>query len=353
MQKIWRFYGVVWAVILLIYGSAIAYGDLASGRFEVLQVLRSTLVSIGSAPFLLLPLWSLTGRLEARRLGAISLFAIHSLGAVVFSGVWHALQYVLTGVFISWATANSWAGNFYLFQFIWGLLMYGSVAAAFHATRALEQVRLQAIAQVRSESLLVRAELTALRNKLNPHFLFNTLHSVIALVRKDQKQAEATLLQFSDMLRYVLETEKSGEDVVTLADELNFVRNYLNLEALRLGNRLTVDWQVEEVALRICVPALSIQPIVENSIKHAFNPRTEPGTLSVHAALSADKRSLNVTVSDNGPGCDDKRVDQRSGLGVSTVRRRLELEYGGHASLVITTAPGQGFSAALTFPTTS
>ena len=201
-----------------------------------------------------------------------------------------------------------------------------------------------------AQTLLARTELAALRNKLNPHFLFNTLHSIIALTRKDAPRAEGALLMFSDMLRYVLDTEKAGLDQVPLQQELDFTRDYLALEALRLGPRLTVQWQVDEAALSVAVPALSVQPVVENSIQHAFNPRSAPGVLRISVRLDALAHTLHIDIQDDGPGCTPDALAAAQGLGIKTVARRLLLQHGDRASLRIVTQPGAGFSAHFTLP---
>jgi LytS/YehU family sensor histidine kinase len=216
-----------------------------------------------------------------------------------------------------------------------------------------ERAKAESAASAQAQALLARTELAALRNKLNPHFLFNTLHSIIALTRKDSVAAEKALLMFSDMLRYVLDTEKAGEDHVPLGEELDFARDYLNLEALRLGHRLTLVWQIDESLLHHAVPALSIQPLVENSIKHAFNPRSAPGRLEIIARRDAATQSLIVTVRDDGPGCSPEALASAQGLGLKTVARRLQLEHGERASLRTESAPGAGFAVHLHWPLTS
>jgi LytS/YehU family sensor histidine kinase len=198
----------------------------------------------------------------------------------------------------------------------------------------------------------VTTELNALRNKLNPHFLFNTLHSIIALTRKDPDAAETALFQFSDMLRYVLDAEKNG-DRVTLEAELGFVRDYLELESLRLGTRLKIDWELDEDAARHSLPALSLQPLVENSIKHAFNPHSRPGRLLIRTHVDAAAGKLAMTVGDDGPGADPGAVRGSNGLGIRTVERRLQLEYGPASGLDIETAPGEGFVVTMSIPLAS
>jgi LytS/YehU family sensor histidine kinase len=216
--------------------------------------------------------------------------------------------------------------------------------------RANAARRRQEVATQQAHALLVATELNALRSKLNPHFLFNTLHSIIALTRKDPNAAETALFQFSDMLRYVLDTEKTGNDRVTLDDELRFVRDYLELESLRLGARLHVDWELDDAASSHLLPALSLQPLVENSIKHAFNPHSRPGRLLIRTRLDAHTGRLVLSVGDDGPGADIGRVRASNGLGLRTVERRLQLEYGTEEGLAIDTAPGAGFVVTMAIP---
>jgi LytS/YehU family sensor histidine kinase len=230
------------------------------------------------------------------------------------------------------------------------MMTYGVIATTFHMLRMSHARQRQAIAIQQAHTLLIASELNALRNKLNPHFLFNTLHSIIALTRKNPEAAEAALFQFSDMLRYVLDTEKSGSDRVTLEDELRFVRDYLELESLRLGPRLKIDWELDDQASHIALPALSLQPLVENSIKHAFNPHSRPGRLHIRTRLDGQAGVLAMTVGDDGPGAEPDAVRQSNGLGIRTVERRLQLEYGARGALAIETAPGAGFVVTMSIP---
>jgi LytS/YehU family sensor histidine kinase len=112
-----------------------------------------------------------------------------------------------------------------------------------------------------------------------------------------------------------------------------------------------VRWQLDEAALAHSVPALSIQPLVENSIKHAFNPRSAPGVLTIRVQLDRAAQRLQVSVSDNGPGSAPDVLETGSGLGLKTVSRRLALEFGAASGLRIDTRPGAGFSAAFSLPT--
>ena len=144
----------------------------------------------------------------------------------------------------------------------------------------------------RLETQLAHAQLDALKMQLNPHFLFNTLNSVTVLTRKDPRLAEQALLQFAGMLRYVLSVKRDATERVPLEDEMQFVRDYLSLEAQRLGNRLQVDWDVDEATLADPVPPLTLQPLVENAIAHGVAPRVQGGRVSIRSARSGARTDV-------------------------------------------------------------
>ncbi len=351
MRRFWLLYAAGWVPLVLFYAVATQGDAVFKGEVQIVAALVDAAWSLGTAPLLLALVWPLTGWLDKRRSRPLFAVATHTLGAVLFAITWHAITFAIATFVYSADDARRIAQSWFLWRAMWGLMMYAVVAGVFHAVRAVDAARAQAIATAQAETLLMRSELVALRNKLNPHFLFNTLHSIIALTRKDAKAAETALLKFSDMLRYVLETEKSGVDMVTLADELQFVRDYLDLESLRLGDRLSIHWQIDDAANQHLVPALSVQPLVENSIKHAFNPRSQRGNLTINAHLNSQTHRLDIAVIDDGPGCEQSSVSQSTGLGVRTVARRLKLEYGEHASFNIHTASGAGFRVQMLIPT--
>lgn len=350
MRRFWLLYAAGWVPLILFYAAATQGNAVFKGELQILDALFGAAWSLGPAPLLLALVWPFTGWLDKRNSGPLPAVMFHTLGAVLFVVIWHAIIFVIATYAFSPESARQAAQSFFVWQAMWGLMLYAVVAGVFHAVRAVDAARKQAIATAQAETLLTRSELVALRNKLNPHFLFNTLHSIIALTRKDAKAAETALLKFSDMLRYVLETEKSGVDMVTLADELQFVRDYLDLEALRLGERLSIDWQIDTAAESHLVPALSVQPLVENSIKHAFNPRSQRGNLTISARLDAGGQQIDIAVTDDGPGCNEETMSQSSGLGVRTVERRLKLEYGDRAAFNIRTSPGAGFRVHMLIP---
>jgi hypothetical protein len=345
-----RAYLIGWIPLFIVYLIANETdGDLSRG-LNLPSALLGTARNLGPAFVWLMPVWAYTGWMEGRGFSVTRTLLNHAAAAVLFAVAWHASSYLLIWGAYGLASAERARSRWFIWQGMWGMMMYWAVAGGFTAYRAVVRARSEAVASAQAQALLMRSELAALRNKLNPHFLFNTLHSIIALTRKDAARAESALLMFSDMLRFVLDTEKTGLDQVPLQQELDFTRDYLALEALRLGDRLTVVWDVDDDVRGHAVPALSVQPLVENSIKHAFNPRSAPGTLRIAARLDAASRTVQVTLSDDGPGCRPEALDASPGLGIRTVARRLALQHGPRASLRVDTQPGAGFRAELSIP---
>jgi signal transduction histidine kinase len=341
--RMWRMYACGWVIYLLLLAFATQLDNLRYGRVDW----RSASDILWSAPqgLVLSLVWPLSGWLERRKLPPVAMFLAHAAGALIYGFMSYAMLWLMLGL------------EQPLIRYVWPtlycMMTYVVICAVFHMVRGNAAARRQAAAIQQAHGLLVASELNALRSKLNPHFLFNTLHSIIALTRKRPDAAETALFQFSDMLRYVLDTEKSGSDRVTLDDELRFTRDYLALESLRLGGRLNVEWQLDDDASGHPLPALSLQPLVENSIKHAFNPHSRPGVLRIRTRIEDGGKALALTVGDDGPGADPDAVRRSNGLGIRTVERRLQLEYGARGRLAIDTAPGAGFVVTMSIPLTA
>jgi signal transduction histidine kinase len=184
---------------------------------------------------------------------------------------------------------------------------------------------------VRAESLAHQARLQALRYQLNPHFLFNTLNAISTLV-VDKRNAEAgkMIARLSDFLRMTLDRPDAEE--VPLADEIEFVRRYLEIEQVRFGERLAVTIDVDDDAWTARVPALVLQPLVENAIRHAVAPREVGGRITIEAR-AVDGR-LHLAVADDGPGLNGNGNGnglprtQCRGIGLSNTRERLAQLYG-------------------------
>ena len=181
---------------------------------------------------------------------------------------------------------------------------------------------------------LTEAQLGALRMQLQPHFLFNSLNAVMALVRdQETERADRALMLLSDVLRTTL--RHGTRPSVPLSDEMTFVRNYLEIETLRFGNRLRVCYSIPDDLAEAQVPAFILQPLVENALRHGVMDLPDGGTLQI----AAEKRGkvLGLSVVDDGVGLSPEWESRaRRGVGIMNVRARLEHMYGSAASLAIT-----------------
>jgi sensor histidine kinase YesM len=315
--------------------------------------LLSALVSSFShwlMPAILSPvIWRWTARVPWPTKTPVRFTVLHLVSAAVFTSVWFSFDFLMISWAIGLTAALALVKTFQGFQLIDGAFFYFMIAAASYVVRVATRLRAEEARAAQAEALQMRAELSALRGQLNPHFLFNTLHTLTALVRRDPATAESALERFGDMLRYVLDVKRSQREDVTLGDELDFVRTYLTLEHLRLGDRLRVTESIDPDALEMVLPSLTLQPLVENAIKYGIAPRAAGGTLAIRAAFTPDG-ALDLEVADDGPGAHPGIMESPKGVGLRAVRQRIETRYAGRGAFNVVTAPGQGFVVRVTLP---
>jgi signal transduction histidine kinase len=179
------------------------------------------------------------------------------------------------------------------------------------------------------------AQLASLESRVNPHFFFNTLNSIAALTREDAARAERMTTQLASLMRSSL--DQSATPLVPLDQEIQNVRDYLEIEHVRFGDRLRYDIHVDESAGRAVVPRLALQTLVENSVKYAVSPRRAGASVTVTAARSNGR--LRIAVLDDGPGFDEAKIPD--GHGLALIRGRLDMLYGKDATLSISAAHGR------------
>ena len=195
------------------------------------------------------------------------------------------------------------------------------------------------------ETRLVEARLEALQSQMQPHFLFNTLHTIASLIREDAATAERMVLALSDLLRTIL--ERSTVAAVTLEEELAVLRTYLEIQRVRFQDRLTISLDCTPEALRAAVPSLLLQPLVENSIRHGIESRRGAGHIAVSAVRQGS--DLLLRVSDDGPGLAPQIVE---GVGLGNTRERLRQLYGdAHELTMRSTAHGADVELRIPFAT--
>jgi two-component system LytT family sensor kinase len=222
------------------------------------------------------------------------------------------------------------------------LITYSATVGAGYAAEYTRRARQIA----RLEAELGQAQLEALRSQLHPHFLFNALHTIAAVVREhDERQAVQLIERLGDVLRHVLRASRELE--IPLASEVGFLEKYLAIEQARFGDRLVVSFAIDDEVAAALVPQLIVQPLVENALRHGLAPRDEPGRLSIAARRTGD--ALRIEVADDGLGLRDG-WNTDDGVGLPNVRTRLARMYGPAGRLALASPAGGGVVATVTLP---
>ncbi len=225
------------------------------------------------------------------------------------------------------------------------LWMYTLVACGSHGWRYYGKYRDRELHAAHLETQLARAELQMLKMQLQPHFLFNTLHSISTLMHRDSEAADRMITRLADLLRVSL--QNTGIEEVTLKREMEFLTGYLEIEQTRFQDRLTVRMEIDPAALDACVPNLLLQPLVENAIRHGIARRAGPGTVEIWGKLRG--RTLVLGVRDDGPGM--AGVPRTgSGVGLTNTQARLEHLYGRDYRFDIVTGPTGGLEVRIEIP---
>jgi signal transduction histidine kinase len=324
---------VIWCIAALRLGiDAAAYGN--SVVAVILPLIPPFVYWIGCVPVIL----RLGVGMPLRRGRLARAVAVHLVAAGALAALYaEVMVWVLTRAWPVAVPSRMGPIADWGIRFQFGLMSYGFVLAWGYVHEHLTAVRERDIAVARLEAELAQAQLRALKAQLQPHFLFNTLHAVTVLIRRDADAAIRTVMRLSDLLRMTLIDAERQE--APLAHELRFLRLYLEIEQTRFRERLHVVWEVPAELESAAVPTLLLQPLVENAIRHGIEPSAPGGRVTI-AAARADGR-LVLRVADDGVGFrtgsgtdGDWRVGAGSaaadgGIGLASVQGRLEKLYGG------------------------
>jgi two-component system LytT family sensor kinase len=201
------------------------------------------------------------------------------------------------------------------------------------------------------DKLLMAARVQALASQIHPHFLFNTLTSISSLIRSQPETARVLIVKLSGLLRRLL---NSQEHFVSLREELDAVEEYLDIEHMRFGEKLTIEMQIDPKTLDIVVPSMLLQPLVENSIKHGIEPKLGPGRIIIRSALQDGHAVIDVIDDGIGVGHDETSRSSLkvngSGIGLKNVNERLRVIYGANYQLQLDSVPGEGTCARVIVP---
>jgi two-component system, LytTR family, sensor kinase len=338
---------------LLVFGG-LALMWILQGRLAGLSwqdLIRTEVGGLMPWAFLTPMVLSINRRIQRARPGAWRFMGAHLAGMVlVFIPYWLTLR----GVSLIWRcwvsgwhagqfaalmpTTLNLLGGFLNVPFVYFLILLGAEAMKHAQARKEEEVQAGRLARQLSD-----ARLALLQRQLHPHFLFNALQAISTLLHRDPATADRLLVRLSGLLRAMLE-DASGQ-TLSLQVELALTRKYLDIEQVRFGTRLCVEWCVDESLLDVQVPSLIVLPLVENAIRHGLSPKVGPGRLTI-AARSEGSRLL-LTVEDDGLGA---ALPLGPGLGVGNTRERLGALYGERAALSVETARDAGFCARIQIP---
>jgi sensor histidine kinase YesM len=336
----------------LIFAAWTVYGLLLASQLQVQAAwfgrsapwyifIRSGLLDAYLWAFSTIAIFWLARRVPLERGRLVRGVAVHAVAAV-------ALSLARAGFMVELSRHVSWLGQrpfsaLFLGSASANILFYALLLGIAHAVFYYSRYREGEHTAERLAAGLAEARLHALKMQLQPHFLFNTLNAISALIPDEAKPARRMVARLGDLLRATLDHEDTQE--VTLREELAFLQPYLDIEQARLGDRLSVVMRIAPETLDARVPHLLLQPLVENAVRHGIAARIAPGTVEISASLNAEDRQLHMEIRDDGAeanrrGPDDAGNPARRGVGLANVRSRLEQLYGGAHRFVLERHPG-------------
>ena len=316
--------------------------SLSRDRFSV--ILIGSFISMGSAGLLGIVVWFLCRRWPWPRAFHVKFYLLHAGFALAYATAWTGAVYAIETLRHAPGIEAFWTRPVLARQLLIGIWFYVVYAGLSYAVQTRERLHEKETLAARAEALAAAARLDAIRARLNPHFLFNALHTLSALVKFRPQMAEAAIERLGDMLRYTL--KEDGRELVEFSEEYEFTRQYIAFEQLRYEDRLKVDVQVDPAAFDFDLLPFSMQTLAENAVRHAISVRPEGG--SIWIKCSCNNGTLHVSVRDDGPGAAAEGGDSHR-FGLRSLQERLRSAYGASSDLAINSGP-EGFEACFDVP---
>ncbi|MEK7727201.1 MAG: histidine kinase [candidate division KSB1 bacterium] len=331
-------------LLLWLFAGVISFGQswyfrAVAGREVPWAAIALTAASFSLLWFLLTPaIVALATRFPIERKRWLPRVGLHLLFAALLSFAQQTL-YNLIALFVQAAPVSfARVSQLVIVNFDYGLLIYFVILLVQHAWRYYERLQAEQVRAAQLQGELATAQLQALKMQLHPHFLFNTLNTISVLIQEEPRVAGRMVELLSDLLRYTLKS--SGAQEVTLQQELEFLKLYLEIEQTRFGERLTVEINVAPETLVAHVPNLILQPLVENAVRHGIAKRRGLGVIAISA--EREHGALRLRVRDHGNGFAASGTDynygragydtnDNAGIGLANTRARLHTLYGAHA----------------------
>lgn len=344
----WMVVSGIWAAVALFSVAQIYLAQAARGHpppltpLLVLEVPIWVFWACATVPVVLL-----ARRASLNRTRILPTLSVHltaaiavALASVAFQTLWYQAfnPYPVGGYAIA-----EWFWHYFRRYFVFGFMVYWAVVGVYHAFTHYFLYRERELEASRARTQLTEARLSALKMQLHPHFLFNSLNSVSALLEDHPRKARRVLAQLADLLRASLRSE--AHHVIALEDEMEFLERYLDIERIRFRHRLVTRTEVEPEARRAAVPSFLLQPLVENAIRHGIARREEGGRIGISAGRANGALVLHVT--DDGPGVSGPI---REGVGLGNTRRRLAELFGPDHALTFSEGPDGGLDVRVEIP---
>jgi two-component system LytT family sensor kinase len=348
----WTLFFAFWTLVGLSFASQFYLANLKTGSsVPWTQAVNIYLGDWYVFAFLSIPAVHLARRFQFQspsRAGLFWVAVLHLVASFLFSCCYIVLrawvgqwQSMWTATPITFGQAFNLLGKTFLYN-VWVYWVILAVANAFDFYQKFHERELRTS---ELETRLAQARLQALQSQLNPHFLFNTLHTISALMHKDVDAADRMIMKLSELLRLALDNTEVHE--VLLSQELEFLKRYLEIEQTRFRERLTVEMDIAPETLRAKVPNLVLQPLVENAIRHGIERHARRGKIVLRAHRNDGR--LQLEVEDNGNGIANLK-GTREGIGLSNTRNRLTHLYGTEQSFELQNVVGGGLVARVVIP---
>lgn len=347
IRKVIQRYAIVFAAWLPFFAIWVLYA-MAYAHYSLRTALLISIISMGSASLLGIAAWHVCQRWPWPLRLDLKFYLLQIFFACAYSSLWSIAVEVLESLRRGISPLRGfWRNPFLPWQLLTGVWLYGLFAGVSYAVQTRKRLHEKETLAVRAEALAAAARLDAVRARLNPHFLFNALHTLAALVKFRPTMAEGAIERLGDLLRYTL--KEDGRELVEFSEEYDFTRQYLAFEQLRYEDRLKVDLQIDPESFNFDIPPFSVQTLAENAVRHAISIRLEGG--SIWIKCSYHDGSLTVSVRDDGPG-GGSDVGQSHKFGLRSLRERLLAAYGPSSNLCVRSDP-EGFEASFVVPSSS
>ena len=321
---------------------------MAYAHYRLAAAIVTSLISMGSASLLGIAAWHVCQRWPWPLRLDLKFYLLQIFFACVYSVLWSiavdALDSLRRG---TTPLQGFWKSPFLPWQLLTGIWLYGLFAGVSYAVQTRDRLHEKETLATRAEALAAAARLDAIRARLNPHFLFNALHTLAALVKFRPAMAEGAIERLGDMLRYAL--KEDGRELVEFSEEFEFTRQYVAFEQIRYEDRLKVDLQIDPGSFNFDILPFSMQTLAENAVRHAISIRPEGGSIWIKCSCRDD--GLTLSVRDDGPGI-ALDAGQSHQFGLRSLRERLRAAYGPSSDLHVHSGP-EGFEASFVVPSSS